>query len=86
MKNILSKKCIVCGKKLTKKQKKFCSRDCFYRYQNKSIKLECNFCGKEVIVKNYRKDKISFCSHNCYSRWMIGKSNESDTKFKKEDR
>ena len=76
---ILTKKCIVCGKKLIKKknQNKFCSRKCLYIFQDKRIKKKCSFCGKTG------KWKRNFCSHECYAKWLIGKSNNSKTKFKK---
>lgn len=75
------KKCIVCGKELTRKQKTFCSRVCLYKFQNKSLKRLCNFCKKEIYVKQCRKKRVSFCSHLCYSKWQMGKPNKSKIKF-----
>jgi hypothetical protein len=43
----------------------------------------CLVCGKEYIRK-YRKNRSNnFCSLDCYHNWMVSKSNNSSTKFKK---
>ena len=78
-------KCIVCGKKLIKEknQNKFCSRQCWNIFQNKKVIKKCENCGKKIEVKRYRKDRINFCSHNCYWEWLKGKPNKSKTKFQK---
>ncbi len=76
---ILTKKCIVCGKKLITgtNQNKFCSRKCLYIFQDKRIARACLFC------RNIGKWKRRFCSPECYSKWSLGKPNQSKTKFKK---
>lgn len=59
------KYCIVCGKKLEKSQKLFCSHSCSASYNNKQREKkikQCLNCGKEV--ENYHKN-TSFCSNEC---------------------
>jgi hypothetical protein len=83
---MLIKKCIVCGNELikSKNQNKFCSRNCFNVYQNKRIETKCEYCGLLGKFKpNGRGGLRRFCSHICYSKWLLGKPNKSNTKFKK---
>ena len=32
------------------------------------ITKKCKLCGKEFLVKNYRKDTAMYCSRHCYSK------------------
>lgn len=76
--------CIVCGKKLEKEQKKFCSHSCSASHNNKQREKkekQCLNCGKKV--ENYHKN-AEFCSNICqreyeYKKyidaWKDGKEN-----------
>lgn len=35
---------------------------------------KCLYCGKEFSVHNYRKDIAKYCSPECYSKDMKGKT------------
>jgi len=76
---MLTQKCIVCSKELirSKNQNSFCSRKCFYKFQDKRIEKKCLSCDK------IGKWKKRFCSQVCYWKWSKGKPNNSNTKFKK---
>ena len=58
-------KCLYCGKPLTGKQAKFCSRSCRDRYAyarkpKKASKKPCKQCGKPTP-----DGRVSFCSAEC---------------------
>ena len=76
-----TKYCIVCGKKLEKHQKLFCSHSCSAKHNNKARKdiSYCKNCNKELIGR-----QKNFCSHECQQEyeykeyiqsWKIGKEN-----------
>jgi len=57
------------------KRKIFCSPSCALIYNNKlrsnSIKINCDFCGKEYLEYPCRmKYKHKFCSMECKGLWM----------------
>ncbi len=78
-------KCNICDKELKRTQKRFCSRDCWNIYQNRKTIETCKHCKNEFSARmNYRNEaRQQFCSHKCYSVWLIGRPNKSNTKFKK---
>lgn len=79
MESILANRCIVCGNECIreKNQHKFCSRKCLYTFQDKRKTIGCLWCNKKG------KWKRRFCSLLCYRKWLIGRPNKSNTKFKK---
>jgi endogenous inhibitor of DNA gyrase (YacG/DUF329 family) len=82
---ILTKKCIVCDKEFVTKSKLFCSRVCFYKFQDKRIEKICKICGKKFKRKQIEIEKKGgkFCSYRCYWKDLLGRPNTSKTKFKK---
>lgn len=80
------KLCIECGDRLdpSKNQNKFCSRECLYLQQNKTVSKICSnvLCKKEIRVKKCKSNRTNFCSHKCYWEWTKGRPNKSDTKFR----
>jgi len=49
------------------------------------IKKNCIYCGKEFMVKNYRKDIAKYCSHKCSTDNNLGLTsrNERERKSKR---
>ena len=83
-------KCMKCDREfeVSKKSKKiFCGVSCassfrmngntfrWKNYKKKELK-ECLYCSNifEAFVHRKRKDK--FCSHKCYSLWLVGKTKQ----------
>lgn len=74
---MVSKKCIVCGIEFSKSQttskeewsrRKFCSRDCHYRFGNHIV--TCEKCKKVfTISKSYSGGTVRFCSVVCSNQW-----------------
>ena len=78
--------CKQCGKEFhvypSRKDRKFCSRKCYDKWQSKNllgennpnwkgkIKLICQQCKKEYYVYSRRKDTSRFCSFECKGEWM----------------
>ncbi len=50
--------CALCGKELTKKQKKYCSKDCYY----KDIHTGKNYKFKRSSKKNHKPIKGNYWS------------------------
>ena len=70
--------------RIKKGKKYFCSWNCRFEAQKsyqrilskhlyKRVKKICQFCGKEFIVANYRKNIAKFCSRRCKSKFYTGK-------------
>lgn len=67
----------------SRKDRKFCSRKCYDKWQSENlrgekspswkgkIKLICQQCGKEYYVYSQRKDTSHFCSFKCKGEWMV---------------
>lgn len=76
------RKCIDCGNTLKSKKAIRCLR-CNRIFQNKSVKIICETCGKEFVkplcrTKDNRCKKSGrFCSQKCYGIWM-SKNMEGD--------
>ena len=54
--------CLLCGNSLKRGQKKFCSKSCASKFNNKlrkKVKL-CAYCGKEL-----KDNRNTFCSNKC---------------------
>lgn len=77
---ILTKLCLVCGKECSRKSKSFCSRICFYKFQDKRIEKFC-ICGRNFKTKNSEIKK--YCSKQCYWKSIKGKRISPVTEFKK---
>lgn len=45
----------------------FCDKDCFYKFQDEKIEIECRNCRKKVMKKKsyIKKTNNSFCSQSC---------------------
>ena len=72
------KKCIVCGKELTGKQEKFCSKNCEnIRHNEKRRKCEhyknCIECKKKLINRQRK-----FCGGNCERRFYYKNNLEKE--------
>lgn len=50
---------------------RFCSRECTYTGQIKSIKLNCPQCQKEIVklLSQTKRSKQNFCSQSCSMTW-----------------
>lgn len=74
-------RCEYCGKEvkktpsnLARSKHHFCSKQCHDEWKRQEgekgkVRLKCNFCGKDFIVHNYRKDTAKFCSRSCLAKW-----------------
>jgi len=65
--------CLVCGKPIPKRAKKYCSLECYHKSGMKSrppmkARAACLVCGKPIATVNKR-----FCSHACYSQYWTGR-------------
>lgn len=82
--NKISTKCIVCGKERARGSKSFCSRSCFYKYQDKRLTLICP-CGTKFKIKKVEieRGRGKFCSSACYWESLKGKGWSPGTRFKK---
>ncbi len=78
LENDMKVNCDQCGREfLTSLQQQrrnrhnFCSRNCLYEYQNKSIKTSCDQCGKKITVRPcyFKKSKNHFCSQGCLGKY-----------------
>lgn len=65
-------KCAECGKKLTERQEKYCSRRCLNTVRGrapnpakKHMSAVCEVCGKTYSVKRSLFPKTRFCSKQC---------------------
>lgn len=63
--------CETCGRKFksAKKEARFCSNECASISKQKRTTTHCSYCGKEIIVKNY-KIKLyqnNYCNMECRS-------------------
>ncbi|MCL6578401.1 MAG: HNH endonuclease [Candidatus Bathyarchaeota archaeon] len=79
-------KCLQCGKVFHippsyAKERKFCSRECFYAYNhsfhNSQWKgdeglVKCIQCGKLIRVSPHEALKRKFCSYSCFKEWFRG--------------
>ena len=76
--------CEQCGReyKSDKIKSSFCSNECKSKWQSenvkgenhpsyKRIKCNCDYCGKEIIVKKHIYDKLKnhYCSTDCMGKW-----------------
>ncbi|HFC9348521.1 TPA: hypothetical protein QFD63_001873 [Enterococcus faecium] len=69
-------RCAQCGKKIIRRKRKdgiyFCCRHCSEVYNGRSVKTNCEYCGKEFSAKvssliyGYGK----YCSKDCHNRSM----------------
>lgn len=82
---IITKKCLACDKELLKNQKSFCSRNCFFNYQDKRIIVNCATCRKSFKEKTCRikNNRGKFCSKECYWKSLLGRNLSPNTEFKK---
>jgi len=77
----MKKKCLCCGKELSKIQKKFCSHSCYSKWHSgkrhhlyvKKIKRKCLICGKifEVNPSGIRRHgyiTAKYCSRKCFDK------------------
>lgn len=73
------RKCKICGKELKGNQELTCSIKCSatYRKSNK-IKKGCKECGATIV--NFKKS--SFCSNECYNKYINKNHIESEHKDK----
>lgn len=73
--------CKVCGKKLTRDQKTYCSWNCAGKDLRKGEKRTCPICGKTQYVKRALLDQWTTCSQECLWEWkrrtgvMAGENN-----------
>lgn len=64
-------KCGYCDRELNGDQKKFCSRSCAARVNNRNVRRhgkqpkDCGICGKKL-----RKSKRRACSHKCHDELL----------------
>jgi len=58
-------KCLLCGKELGPRNKKFCSFKCYGLYRRKRIEIVCKQCGKRFWVWKCRENEAKFCSKKC---------------------
>lgn len=78
------RKCEICGETFHVKKKsdqRFCSITCQGKWQSTQIgelnprfkreKIECEYCHKEIYVKNYKikSGQHNFCSNKCRQKW-----------------
>ncbi len=76
----ITRKCIYCQKEFVvhiHSKKKFCSRECYYKYRTKNLELntgkvvKCDFCGKPIYIQPHEfKFKKHFCSRKCHISYM----------------
>lgn len=67
---------------------RFCSIDCQHEWQktqtgelNKKynrVKVKCDYCNKEFVIKKYKKDKNHFCSKDCKLKWFATVWSQND--------
>lgn len=77
--------CVQCGNKFHsgKKEKRFCSSECYHKWQSENIrgeahhsynkiKVKCDYCGEYIPTSPYKlsKNKHNFCSVECKGKWM----------------
>ena len=73
--------CKYCGKEFKgdKKNRCFCSKECYTKYniaennpKYNSVKCNCDYCGKEITVKKSHYDKFDnhFCNMECNHKWQ----------------
>lgn len=86
--------CKICGKEFSSRQnkdRKFCSRDCWRKYQsdslskryNKQTPMECPICQKIFSVKRcHLKSGAKFCSSKCYGKSLIGLTGKESNGWK----
>ena len=64
--------CTVCNKEFRseKKNQKFCSSKCQGIYNQKRIKVKCDYCGKEYDTTNslYKGKEHHYCSEKCRNK------------------
>lgn len=82
---IYKRNCNFCGKYYEGNGKLYCSPKCHYLYGNPKTGIwkNCLFCNKEFYVIKSMINNNKFCCHNCYGKWLVGRPNNSHTKFKK---
>lgn len=88
--------CEQCGKEFKggKKEQRFCSHKCQGQWYSENlkgenhpnynrIKINCDYCGKEITVKKSRYDKYDnhFCNMECRGKWnsenLIGENHQN---------
>lgn len=65
----------------------FCSDDCYRSWKSerfsgdgnpnwhgRTVKMVCEFCGKEMERLEYQMKPHNFCSHECKNKYQIGKN------------
>ena len=67
--------CLICGKPIPKKAKKYCSLACYYKSSERGKpprkkRNHCIVCGEEIATMNKR-----FCSIACMAKNRIGRGN-----------
>ncbi len=69
-------KCAVCGKEFhakpsaVKNGKKYCSKECYDKFQFKGEIKACATCGKEIRVAPSNIRERNFCSNECRLVWL----------------
>lgn len=59
--------CLNCGKKLNKRQKKYCSYSCMNEHRKKRVLCKCKICGEDFYIKEsaLKKGEGKYCSMEC---------------------
>lgn len=57
--------CFACGKLLTNKRKKYCSKECWTKARHKYIQQQCLNCNQKFSILKMDQSYIYFCSEQC---------------------
>ena len=89
--------CTYCGGEVERSQKwdenVFCDRSCFSKYLSETRKganhpnsngeeIECEWCGEEYYVPQYRVEKSRFCSRECKDKSLTKNTQEDHPRWK----
>lgn len=78
MKRYIKIKCDECGKEkeilyseFKRNSHHFCSRECLYKHQKKSVTKKCETCGKSIEVRQSRllHSQHYFCNDSCHRKY-----------------
>ncbi|MBM3120548.1 MAG: HNH endonuclease [Chloroflexi bacterium] len=66
------RECRLCGKPINRRNKNFCSPECWYRwlsqYSRQRVTKQCELCG--VTFETIPCRAARFCSQRCYGKWQ----------------
>mgnify|MGYP002152720830 CR=1 FL=1 len=65
--NMTKRACATCGKKLTRRQEKYCSHACYSRSLIKGEVRDCPICGQQFYASQAetKRGKAKYCSAGC---------------------